>query len=63
MKNYIFYREKTIKFGDLLLREYRSTYKDIISELKDVLKERVNKIEQSLDRLPVMIERESKLAY
>ncbi|MHA2007839.1 MAG: DUF6011 domain-containing protein [Promethearchaeota archaeon] len=55
-------RDNTSKFRDPLLKEYRNAFKECISELKEVLKERANRIEQSIDRLPVIIERDFKLA-
>jgi len=55
-------REESAKIEDPLLSEYRNAFKECISELKEVLKERANNLEQSLDRLPVLIKKEFDLA-
>jgi len=55
-------REESAKIEDPLLSEYRNAFKECISELKEVLKERANNIEKSLDRLPVLIKKEFDLA-
>lgn len=55
-------REETVKIEDPLLREYRNAFEECISELKEVLKERANKIGESLDILPELIEGGLKLA-
>ncbi len=55
-------REETVKIQDPLLCKYRNAFKECISELKEVLKERANKIEESLDRLPIIIKKEFDLA-
>ncbi|MFW9900495.1 MAG: DUF6011 domain-containing protein, partial [Candidatus Thorarchaeota archaeon] len=51
-------REETAKIEDPLLGKYRNAFKECIAELKEVLKERANKIEESLDRLPIVIKKE-----
>lgn len=55
-------REETAKIEDPLLSKYRNAFKECIAELKEVLKERANKIEESLDRLPIVIKKEFDLA-
>ncbi|MFX1567752.1 MAG: DUF6011 domain-containing protein [Promethearchaeota archaeon] len=55
-------REESAKIEDPLLSKYRNAFKECISELKEVLKERANKIEETLDRLPIIIEKEFDLA-
>ena len=55
-------REETAKIEDPLLSKYRNAFKECIAELKEVLKERANKVEESLDRLPIMIKKELDLA-
>ena len=55
-------REETAKVEDPLLSKYRNAFRECIVELKEVLKERANKIEESLDRLPLVIKKEFDLA-
>ena len=55
-------REETVKIEDPILREYRNAFEECISELKEVLKERANKVDESLDLLPELIEGGLKLA-
>jgi len=55
-------REEIAKIEDPILSKYRNAFKECISELKEVLKERAIKVEESLDRLPDLIREEFDMA-
>ena len=55
-------REEIAKIEDPILSKYRNAFKECISELKEVLKERAIKVEESLDRLPDLIRGEFDMA-
>jgi hypothetical protein len=55
-------REKIAKVEDPLLNKYRLAFKECITELKEVLKQRANRIEESMERLPALIKKDLDLA-